>query len=194
MRDIRSVCVFCGAAARVDPIYHQAAKDMGAVVARQGWTLVYGGSKTGTMGSLADGALSENGKVIGFIPHHLHQKEQQHTGITECHVVETMHERKQKMVSASDAFVVLPGGFGTLDEFFENITWRQLGLHDKPVVIVNLGGFWTPAVEMIKTLQVHNFIRPEHLGLFQVVDRVDEVVLALKESPEVRFDPNAKWI
>lgn len=194
MRDIRSVCVFCGAASRVDPLYHQAARDTGAAIAEAGWTLVYGGSKTGTMGSLADGALAAKGRVVGFIPHHLHEREQQHPGLTECHVVDSMHERKQRMVDSSDAFVVLPGGFGTLDEFFENITWRQLGLHDKPIVIVNLGGFWTHAIELIKTLQIHNFIREDHLQLCQTVDSVDQIVPALKSSPNVRFDPNAKWI
>lgn len=194
MRQIKSVCVFCGAASKVDPVFHDLARAAGALVAAQGWTLVYGGSKTGTMGSLADGALGAGGKVVGFIPRHLEEREQQHTGITECHVVDSMHERKQGMVDAADAFVVLPGGFGTMDEFFENITWRQIGLHDKPMIIVNYNGFWSKLLELMADLERHHFIRPENLELFTVVDSLDQLVDALNHTPDVRFDPNSKWL
>ena len=119
MVSIQSVCVFSGASARVDQKYFSLARDVGALVAHQGWTLVYGGSKTGTMGVVADGALGVGGKVIGYIPHHLNEREQQHAGLTECYVVDSMHERKMGMAKRSDAFIILPGGFGTLDEFFE---------------------------------------------------------------------------
>lgn len=194
MATISSVCVFCGAASRLDPRFHDLARATGALVASQGWDLVYGGSRTGTMGSLADGALAGGGKVIGFIPHHLQERELQHTGLTECHVVETMHERKKKMVDRSDAFIILPGGFGTLDEFFENITWRQLGLHDKPIVIVNFDGFWDELIALIEKMEKAQFIRSDNMGLFQVVRDITEIPGALAAAAEVRFDPNAKWI
>lgn len=194
MTKITSVCVFCGAAARIDPKFHDLARETGALIARQGWTLVYGGSQTGTMGTLADGALAAQGKVVGYIPRHLEERELQHLGITECHVVETMHERKKKMVDRADAFVILPGGFGTLDEFFENITWRQIGLHDKPIVIVNPGGFWNHLLDLMKNLEATGFIRPENLSLYQVVEDIEQIPAALAAAAEVRFDPNAKWI
>lgn len=194
MKSIASVCVFCGAASKIDPVFHDLARATGELVAEQNWTLVYGGSRTGTMGTLADGALAKGGKVIGFIPSHLQERELQHTALTECHVVDSMHERKQGMVDCSDAFIILPGGFGTLDEFFENITWRQIGLHDKPIVIVNYKGFWDSLIALIRDLERYGFIRPDNLKLFQVVDQVDQIPAALKASADVRFDPNAKWI
>lgn len=194
MATIKSVCVFCGAASRIDAAFHDLARATGALAASQGWTLVYGGSRTGTMGTLADGALDAGGRVIGFIPRHLEEREQQHPGITECHVVETMHERKKKMVDHADAFIILPGGFGTLDEFFENITWRQIGLHDKPIIIVNHGGFWHHLLALIGDLEQHGFIKPDNLELFQVVETIDQIPAALEAAAAVRFDPNNKWI
>ena len=193
MPDIKSVCVYCGAASKIDPHFHDLARATGELVAKQGWTLIYGGSRTGTMGSVADGALEANGRVVGYIPRHLEEREQQHTGITECHVVDTMHTRKMAMVNAADAFVILPGGFGTLDEFFEILTWRQIGLHDKAIIIVNDGGFWQPLIDLIKNLLQNGFIQQANLELFQVVDRIEDIPDALKRAAEVRFDVNSKW-
>jgi hypothetical protein len=194
MRTIQSVCVFCGAAGKIDPRFHTLARSTGALVAREGWTLVYGGSKSGTMGMVADGALAAGGKVIGYIPEHLEEKELQHTGLTECHVVSTMHERKMSMVDRSDAFIILPGGYGTLDEFFETLTWRQIGLHDKPLVVVNIDGFWQPMIDMIHQMAKVGFVQAAHLDLFQVVDTIEAIPSALAASAAVRFDPNTKWL
>lgn len=194
MKEIKSVCVFCGAASKIDPRFHDLARATGELIARQGWALIYGGSKSGTMGMLADGALAAGGRVIGYIPEHLDEKELQHTGLTECYVVTSMHERKMKMVEQADAFIVLPGGFGTLDEFFETLTWRQIGLHDKPMVIVNDQGFWQPLVDLIGQLARYGFVQAEHLNLYQVVDHLAAVPEALQRSAAVRFDPNTKWL
>lgn len=192
--NIQSVCVFCGAASGVQPEYLDLAHEMGAAVAQAGWTLVYGGGRIGLMGALADGALGASGPVIGVIPRHLQDRELQHKGLTECHVVESMHARKQDMVTRSDAFVMLPGGFGTLDEFFENLTWRQIGLQDKPIIIVNHRGFWDPLVVLIDRLRDLGFVRPEHLGLFTVVPDVPAAIVALRQAQPAQFDPNAKWM
>ncbi len=190
---IQSVCVFCGASARVDQKYFSLARDVGQLIAHQGWTLVYGGSRTGTMGAVADGALGAAGKVIGYIPHHLDERELQHTGLTECYVVDSMHDRKMGMVKRSDAFIILPGGFGTLDEFFENLTWRQIGLHDKPIVIVNKDGFWNSLLQLMKDLEKTGFIQAGNMDLFQVVEDINDIPDALARAADVRFDPNAKW-
>ena len=168
MRSIQSVCVFCGAASQIEPAFRDLAQTTGAMVAANGWTLVYGGSRTGTMGMVADGALAKGGQVIGYIPRHLQEREMQHMGLTECHVVDTMHERKMRMVERSDAFIILPGGYGTLDEFFEVLTWRQIGLHDKALVIVNYKNFWQPLIELVHNLNNHGFIKSEHLDLFHI--------------------------
>ncbi len=194
MRKIQTVCVFCGAAARAAPEFYDLARATGALVAASGWTLVYGGSKSGTMGAVADGALASGARVIGAIPRHLEEREQMHPGLTECHVVDTMHQRKQKMVELSDAFIVLPGGFGTMDEVFEGITWRQIGLHDKPFVIVNHQGFWQPLIDLIDQMGRHGFIRPEDKDLFVVVDRLDQIPAALARVPDIQFDPQTKWM
>lgn len=193
MTSVQSVCVFCGASARVDQKYYDLAWDVGKLIAGQGLTLVYGGSRTGTMGAVADGALSVSGRVIGFIPKHLDERELQHTGLTECHIVESMHERKMGMVVHSDAFIILPGGFGTLDEFFENITWRQIGLHNKPIIIVNIDGFWDSLLVLIADLEKTGFIQKSNLDLFQVVTRIEDIPNAIIQGQDVQFDPNTKW-
>jgi uncharacterized protein (TIGR00730 family) len=194
MTDIKSVCVFCGAASKIDQKYHDLARATGTLIGQRGWTLVYGGSRTGTMGTVADGALAAGARVVGYIPSHLEERELQHTGITECYVVESMHVRKQGMVDASDAFIILPGGFGTLDEFFENLTWRQIGIHDKPIVIVNFEGFWQPLIDLIHHLHRTGFIKDNNLDLFQVVDQIDDIPDALARAADVRFDPSTKWL
>src|SRR5260370_20359166 len=141
---LRAVCVFCGSSAPADPRYRDAARTMGALVARRSITLVYGDGTRGLMGELADAALGHGGRVIGVIPTGLFAREINHTGLTELHEVGSMHERKQLMYEKSDAFVALPGGLGTLEELAEIATWSQLGLHSKPVVLLDVDGFWNP--------------------------------------------------
>ena len=191
---IENVCVYCGSSSRVDDAFKEAATQMGALIAKEGWGVVYGGGHVGLMGLTADAALNNGGKVIGIIPEHIQEREVQHNNLTELHVVDTMHVRKQMMVDKSQAFVILAGGLGTLDELFELLTWKQLGLHDKPIVIVNIKGYWTKLLEAVQNIADEGFMRQEDLGLFIVVDSVDDVPKAIKEAPHEKFDPTTKWI
>lgn len=192
--DVKAVCVYCGSSAQVADIYRQAATDMGALLAKNDMKLVYGGGKSGLMGLVAEGVLSGGGKAIGVIPHHIADREISHTGLTELHKVETMHERKQMMVDFADAFVILPGGLGTLDEFFEIMTWRQLSLHDKPIIVVNIGGYWSPLLILIDRLIDNGFARESDRQSLVVVDTVADVIDALATAPRERIDPQSKWI
>ncbi len=194
MTDIKTVCVYCGSSSRVDQIYKDNAVQMGKIIAASGWDMVYGGGRVGLMGLVADSALSSGSKVTGIIPKHIQAREIEHTDLTELHIVDSMHVRKQMMVSRSDGFIILAGGLGTLDELFELLTWRQLGLHDKPVVIVNTNGYWTKLIDAIGHIAAEGFMRADDLRLFQVVDRVEDVPAALKGAPAEKFDPSTKWI
>ncbi len=194
MREIKSVCVYCGSSARVDQIYKDAAVELGKTIAAQKWGVVYGGGRVGLMGLVADSALEAGSRVVGIIPQHIQAREIEHTDLTELHIVDTMHVRKQMMVDRSDGFVILAGGLGTLDEFFELLTWKQLGLHDKPIVMVNVNGYWTKMLEAIEYIADQKFMRAEDSNLFQVVNTVSEVPQALIGAPEERFDPSTKWI
>ena len=139
---VQSVCIYCGSSNDVDDRYKKSARDVSTMLARQGKTIVYGGGHVGLMGIVADTALKAGAKVIGIIPEHIRAQEVQHTGLTELHVVPDMHTRKRMMVERADAFVILPGGLGTLDETFEILTWKKLKLHNKPVIIFNENGYW----------------------------------------------------
>ena len=194
MTDIQSVCVYCGSSSNVDDAYKEAATRLGNLIAETGWDVVYGGGRVGLMGLVADGALEKGAKVVGIIPEHIEEREVQHDSLTEMHVVDTMHIRKAMMVEKSQAFVILPGGLGTLDELFEIMTWKQLGLHDKPIVVVNMKGYWNKLVELTQSLADAGFMRQEDMGLFTVVDSVEDVPQALKDAPNEKFDPTTKWI
>lgn len=194
MPEIKSVCVYCGSSSRVDQKYKDAAVELGKLIAAQGWNVVYGGGRVGLMGLVADSALSSGARVVGIIPQHIQAREIEHNDLTELHIVDSMHIRKQMMVDRADAFVILAGGLGTLDEFFELLTWKQLGLHDKPVVMVNIGGYWTKMIEAIQHIAGEKFMRPEDLTMFQVVETVAAVPDALRGAPVERFDPSTKWI
>lgn len=194
MSEIKNVCVYCGSSSRVDDAYKNAATSLGKLIASEGWGVVYGGGRVGLMGLVADSALENGAPVIGIIPEHIQEREVEHTDLTELHIVDTMHVRKQMMVDKSQAFVILPGGLGTLDELFELLTWKQLGLHDKPIVIVNLNGYWSKLIESVKNIAGEGFMREEDLGLFIVVDAPEDVPEALKNAPTEKFDPTTKWI
>lgn len=189
-----SVCVYCGASSRVPDVYKTAAHDLGTGLARQGIQVVYGGGRVGLMGIVADSALKAGGRVVGIIPEHIQVLEVEHTALTELHVVDSMHTRKRMMVDRSDAFVVLPGGLGTLDETFEILTWKQLRLHDKPVVVVDVDGYWQPLLAMVDHMVAIGFCQPAHRRLFTVVDRVDAVYEALAAEPEPSLPPETKWL
>jgi len=165
-----SLCVFCGSSPGESPSFAAAARAFGRLLAEQGTTLVYGGGHTGLMGAVADGALAAGGRVIGVIPSGLVERELAHGGLSEQHVVPSMHERKALMARLADGFVALPGGLGTLDELFEIWTWAQLGLHRKPIGLLDVGGFFQPLLVLTEGMVRAGFVRAEHLGLVTVDD------------------------
>ncbi|MGL5785180.1 MAG: TIGR00730 family Rossman fold protein [Alphaproteobacteria bacterium] len=171
---LQTIAVYCGSSARVAPVYLQRAFEMGQLLAKAGINLVYGGGKTGLMGAVADGALAEKGRVLGFLPHMLQKKEKEHPGLTELHLVEDMHTRKLQMFNRAEAFIILPGGFGTLDEIFEILTWRQIALHQKPMVFVNVSGYWDPLFTLMQHMQQEQFIGLEHLQFAEVTSTPQE--------------------
>ena len=162
---METVCVFCGSRAGSRPSYVEAAKLMGKEIARQGLGLVYGGGRVGLMGALADAALEEGGEVVGVIPKALVARESAHRGLTELHVVGSMHERKGLMADLSDGFVALPGGYGTLEEFCEVLSWAQLGIHEKPFGLLDVEGFWKPLNTLLDKAVAEGFVHSNHRSL-----------------------------
>lgn len=174
---LKRICVFCGSRRGRRPEYVAAARAVGATLGRRGIGLVYGGGGVGVMGELADAALAHDGEVIGVIPHSLLEWEVGHTRIADLRVVDTMHERKALMASLSDAFIALPGGYGTLEELFEVLTWAQLGLHPKPCGLLNVGGYFDPLLRLVEHMVEEGFLRDEHRSL--LLDDTDvEALLA----------------
>jgi uncharacterized protein (TIGR00730 family) len=165
---MKRICVFCGASAGKDPRHAEAARRLGRTLAERRLELVYGGGSVGLMGVLADGALAAGGTVIGVIPQVLQIRELAHRGLTTLHVVASMHERKARMADLSDGFVALPGGMGTLDELAEIMTWAQLGLHQRPVGLLDAGGYYRPLIAFFDEAVAAGFIRPEHRAMLQV--------------------------
>lgn len=159
-REIRTVCVFCGSNAGHDAAHEGEARKLGRLLAERGLTLIFGGGRVGLMGVLADAVLQAGGTAIGVIPRLLEEIEVGHNGLSTLEVVETMHQRKERMYALSDAFVVLPGGIGTLDETFEILTWRHLRLHDKPIILVDRNGYWQPLVSLLEHVVGQGFARP----------------------------------
>jgi len=189
---IRSaVCVFCGSSPGARPAYLEAAAALGRALAARGRTLVYGGSNVGLMKALADTALEGGGRVIGVIPQHLVAREVAHTGLTELRVVDSMHQRKQLMADLAEAFVLLPGGLGSLEEFFEVWTWGQLGLHAKPYGVLNVDGYFDPLLAFIDHAVAERFVRPAHRALLQVDDSAERLIARLDAHVP---QPAAKWI
>src|SRR5690348_17245409 len=160
MATVKSLCVYCGASDRVDAVYRQAAVDLGTRLGERGIELIYGGGRIGLMGRLADATRLVGGKVTGIIPEQPHYREIGHHGISELIVVGSMHERKQLMFERSDAFAVLPGGIGTIEEAFEIITWKQLALHDKPIILVDIDGYWRPFQSLVEHVIDNGFAGP----------------------------------
>jgi uncharacterized protein (TIGR00730 family) len=188
---LRAVGVFCGSSAPADPRYRDAARALGALLARRGVGLVYGGGRVGLMGELADAALGHGGRVIGVIPAGLFAREVGHTGLTELHEVASMHERKQLMYDLSDAFVALPGGLGTLEELAEAATWSQLGLHSKPVVLLDVDGFWGPLVSQLDRMAGTGLLKPAGRDLIQHTRSAEEALGVLGAARPARPE---KWI
>ena len=163
-----SLCVYCASRSGTEAAFAQAAREVGGLIGRRGWQLVYGGGRAGLMGQLADAALAAGARVVGVIPKALMVRELGHPGLAELHVVDTMHQRKQLMAERSDAFLALPGGIGTLEELFEVWTWRQLGYHDKPVGVLNVGGYYDALLDFLQGTRREGFVNAEQLALLQV--------------------------
>ena len=175
---MNSICVFCGSSLGNDPIYQQMAQATGQEIAAQGKTLVYGGGRSGLMGVVADSALQAGGRVIGVIPNALVDRELAHTGLTELHIVNNMHERKTKMAELSDAFVALPGGAGTLEEIFEQWTWSQLGIHQKPCAFLNVDGFYDDLIKMLHASVERGFSQERFVDRLIVAEQIKEILTA----------------
>ncbi len=189
--ELNAVCVFCGSSRGVRSAYQAAARDLGALLADRGITLVYGGGNIGLMGVVADAALEAGGKVVGVIPEALAQKELAHQGVTQLHVVVSMHERKAKMAELADAFVALPGGYGTFEEFCEVVTWGQLGIHSKPLGILNVEGYYDALLRQFDHGVTEHFIRQQHRSLVTSSTEVRELLDRLASYTSPVAD---KWI
>jgi uncharacterized protein (TIGR00730 family) len=184
---LRGVCLFCGSSPGARPEYLEAARELGSLLARHGVALVYGGARRGLMGAAADAALAAGGRVVGVIPHGLWAREIAHTGLSELLVVDTMHERKALMSGRADAFVMLPGGAGTLEEFFEAWTWSQLGIHDKPCGILNVAGFFDPLLALLDHMVEERFVPLAHRQMIVVDERPARLLARLEgyDAPAV---------
>jgi uncharacterized protein (TIGR00730 family) len=172
----RSLCVYCGSSGAVAEIYRAAASELGACLAASGIELVFGGGKVGLMGLMADAALAKGGRVTGIIPVGLRDAELAHQGVSELVVVDTMHARKALMAERAGAFAILPGGIGTLDETFETLSWKQLGLHDKPIFLVDVAGYWAPLRALLDRVVDAGFARPATRDLLEVVPTVSALI------------------
>jgi uncharacterized protein (TIGR00730 family) len=187
MANIKALCVYCGSSGAVATAYRKAASELGASLANAGIETVFGGGRVGLMGLVADAALAGGGRVTGIIPARLRDAELAHQGVSELVIVENMHERKRLMAERADAFAVLPGGIGTLDETFEMLSWKQLGLHDKPIYIVNIDGYWTTLHTLLDDIVVRGFAPARTRRLLQIVPTIAELMTALAEvPPEIR--------
>jgi uncharacterized protein (TIGR00730 family) len=188
--DLKSICVYCSSAAgKPDPVVDGEIRLFGRELARRGVTLIYGGSSRGLMGGLADEVLASGGKVIGVIPKALEAREAAHRRLTELKVVGTMHEREQVLFDLSDAFVAFPGGFGTMEEVIEMLTWKQLGIHGKPIVFANIGGYFNPLLQQFDLAIRHKYARPEDKILFAVADDAQGILTILEGAPVLSRRP-----
>ncbi len=190
-RRFERVCVFCGSSGGDDPVYRDAARAVGRLLAQREITLVFGGGHVGLMGAVAEAALAAGGDAIGVIPEGLKRKELAYDGLTELIVTSTMHERKQCMADLSDGFIALPGGFGTFEEFCEILTWGQLGLHEKPCGLLNVKGYYAPLLALFDHAQSEGFLKPRHRELVITEDDPEQLLAAMQ-----RYRPPAleKWL
>jgi uncharacterized protein (TIGR00730 family) len=192
IKPIHNICVFCGCSDRIQEPYLQAARNMGYAIADHELTIIYGGGGTGLMGSLADAALERGSKVIGVLPENFNTPNLAHQNLSELLVVKTMHERKAKMIELADAFVALPGGFGTLEELFEILTWAQIGLHSYPVGILNINAYFDPLLALIEHARSEGFIYDEHRSLLiNGTDPYDLLDQMTRYNPPANLD---RWV
>jgi uncharacterized protein (TIGR00730 family) len=194
MATVKRLCVYCGSCRGNNELFRLSATRLGTLLARSGIEVVFGGGRVGLMGLVADAALAAGGRVTGIIPGHLHEREVGHPGLSELVIVENMHQRKRRMFELADGFIVLPGGLGTLDETFEIITWKQLGLHDKPVIIVDIDGYWAPLRGLIDHVIGEGFTSRTALNYFRVVADVEEILPTIASLPEPTAPVAAKLV
>ncbi|HRQ56683.1 MAG TPA: TIGR00730 family Rossman fold protein [Azoarcus taiwanensis] len=190
-RPLKSLCVYCGSSVGRDTVYADAARSLARVMVERGVRLVFGGGSVGIMGAVADEVLRLGGEAVGVIPQALMRKELAHAGLTEMHVTPSMHARKTLMAQLSDAFVALPGGIGTFEELFEVWTWGQLGFHDKPCAILNVGGYYDRLVEFLDHASAEEFVRPVHRGML-IVESDPELLLERFSAYQPPAQP--KWV
>jgi uncharacterized protein (TIGR00730 family) len=183
------VAVYCGANPGASPRFAEVARELGEGLARHGMGVVYGGASRGLMGTLADAALTAGGEVIGVLPRSLSHRELAHQGLTELHIVDTMHERKARIVDLADAFAVLPGGIGTLDEFFETFTWAQIGIHSKPIALIDVDGFYQPLLAHLRNTVDAGFLSRERLDTLSVCPDVKSFLTFLSMSAQAAAVP-----
>ncbi len=188
---MKSIVVFCGSAEGINPVYKDQAFELGRTISAEGMRLVYGGAKVGIMGALADGALQNGGEVVGVLPFFLQTKEVAHEGVTEMIITENMHERKLKMHELSDAIITMPGGWGTMEEMFEMLTWAQLGLHEKPIGILNTNGYYDHLLALCKQMVQEGFLKEELLDMLIVSDSIGELLSLMRDYTPVSVP---KWI
>ncbi len=189
-KNVRRICVFCASSTKVDGIYSSAAEDLGRIFAENGITTVHGAGAGGLMGSLTKGCLSAGGKVVGVIPQFMVDLEWLHSGLSETIIVDTMHQRKEQMVKNTDAVVALPGGTGTLEELLEVITMKRLGLYFKPIIIVNINGFFNHLLAQFDFMAENKMMKEKHLAMWQVVPTADRVLPAIID--DTGWDRNAR--
>ena len=189
---MKSLALFCGSSKGNQPIYRQNARQIGSYLAKNNIKLVYGAGNVGLMGEAADAALDDGGYVIGVIPDFLKKWEVCHEGLNELYITETMHERKQKMAEISDGFLIIPGGYGTLDEFFEILTWKQLRLHTKPIGLLNLNGYYDFLIGHIQKMVDDGFLKKENVELVFIENDFETLIEKMRALPVV--EANSKWL
>lgn len=187
---MQTICVYCASSTQVKPSYFEATARLARILADANLSIVYGGGSNGLMGQLADSTLLAGGKITGIIPRFMCEVEWNHTNLTELILVETMHERKEKMAMMADAVVALPGGCGTMEELLEVITWKRLGIFTKPIIIVNLEGYFDALISMLDRAVDEHFMRDEHRYMWKVIETPEDVLIAIKDS--VSWDSNAR--
>ena len=184
MRNIQSVCVYCASSSKVDAIYFEAAKQLGKLIARNNLRCIYGAGNQGLMGTIADSVLDAGGKVTGIIPRFMYEEGWHYERLQDIEITNSMHERKARMASLSDAVIALPGGCGTLEELLEIITWKQLGLYLNPIVILNINHYYDPLLELLRNAMNENFMRPQHAKMWAVADTPEEAIRLIHAEPK----------
>lgn len=189
MTKIKSICIYCGSRVGNNKNFHHLAKDVGTLLGQNKIKLVYGGGSIGMMGIVATSVMENGGEVHGIIPGHLDETEQAHPNITKLTIVDNMHQRKRMMFDHSDAFLILPGSIGTLDETIEVITWKQLKLHDKPIILLNADNYWEPFTKLLENIIDHDFTSEQTMDLFHMVNNAEDVLPLLESLPQPKIDP-----